>query len=279
MDIKYIDLKFKSNNKEVKVGKGKPFRLLSIEGLSSVQIELSTSQNILNDGSKIRNKRVSFRPMMIECEYNGYDKESQRRFMAGFFNVHNGGTLQVDYMGVKREIPYEIEGYLSNLENLYEPFKFLVHLKCPEPYLLDLTETIEEIVTWKGGLTFPLRLPTRFAMAGEKEVNVYNSGDVEAPATFEIIGPAINPRIQSRETGEFIQINGTLTADDVLTITTGFGNKRVELNGENAFNLIQLPGSTFINLDIGDNVIELKTDDVASNAKLTVSYKNRYIGV
>lgn len=279
MDTNYINLKFISDNKEIEVGKDSPFRLLLIEGLSEIQNEVSKSPNTLSDGSKVRNRRAGTRPLMIECEYTGKDKEERRKYTASFFNVHNGGTLFIDYMGTKRKIDYEIEGYLAPLPNLHMPFKFLVHLNCPNPYLLDIDETVEEIVTWIGGMTFPWSLPNTFATPGEKTLNVYNAGNVETPATYTITGPAINPKIINRDTGEYIQIDKELTADDTVVITTGYGNKRVELNGENAFNYLKLPGSSFMELNVGDNVLEFITDDVSSNASLKIAYRNRYIGV
>lgn len=279
MDTKYINLKFISGNKTLEVGKGKPFRLLNIDGIESGEIVLNTTDNVWGDGTRVRNRRIAFRPIMIECEYTGRNKEEQRRFVAGFFNVHKGGTLQIDYMGAKREIPYEVEGYKSKLENIYTPYRFLVHLYCPEPFLLDIVESSKEIVAWISGISFPLKLPTRFAMAGPRIINVVNNGDIETPVRIEIFGPATNPKITLRETGEFIRIKDTLTADDIVTITTEFGNKRVEKNGQNAFNILDLPDSTFFNLQVGDNVIEFTTEDVSNNANAKISYRNRYLGV
>lgn len=279
MDTKYINLKFISGNKTLEVGKGKPFRLLNIDGIESGEIVLNTTDNVLSDGTRVRNRRIAFRPIMVECEYTGRNKEEQRRFVAGFFNVHKGGTLQIDYMGAKREIPYEVEGYKSKLENIYTPYRFLVHLYCPEPFLLDIVESSKEIATWIGGISFPLKLPTKFSTAGPRIINAVNNGDVETPIKIEIFGPATNPKITLRETGEFIRIKDTLTADDVVVITTEFGNKRVEKNGQNAFNILDLPDSTFFNLQVGDNVIEFTTEDVSDNANAKISYRNRYLGV
>ena len=65
---------------------------------------------------------------------------------------------------------------------------------------------------------------------------------------------------------------------DVLVITTDFGAKRVEINGENVFNWIDL-GSYFWQLQPGDNIIEYSSDDPVEPAAVTISYRNRYVGV
>jgi len=279
LDTKFINLRFESNRKVIEVGRGKPYRLLNIEGIEAGEMELSTADNVLYDGSKIRNRRIKFRPITIECEYTGDDKEAQRRFLAGFFNVHYDGILKIDYAGVKRETLYIVEGFRAKLENIYNPLRFLVHLYCPDPFWLDNFEISEEITTWIGGISFPLKLPTKFSTAGSRIINVVNNGDVETPVKIEIFGPATNPKIALRETGDFIRIKDTLTADDIVTITTEFGNKRVEKNGQNAFNILDLPDSTFFSLQVGDNVIEFTTEDVSNNANAKISYRNRYLGI
>lgn len=279
MDTRFINLKFESNRKILEVGNGKPYRLLRIEGIDSGEYELSISDNILTDGSRVNNRRIKSRPIAIEAEYVGRNSKNERDRIIRFFNIHQGGILTIDLNGITRTIPYEIEGFKSKLDNLYMPLRFLVQLYCPNPFLLGEFEEGKEIVTWIGGMSFPLRLPTRFAMAGPKTINIVNDGDVETPAKIVVYGPATNPKIQKRGTGEYLRIKKKLTSDDVVTITTEFGNKRVELNGENAFNILDLPTSKFFSLDVGDNVIELTTEDVNNNANAKISYRNRYIGV
>ena len=61
-------------------------------------------------------------------------------------------------------------------------------------------------------------------------------------------------------------------------ITTDFGNKRVEINGDNVFHWIDL-NSVFWQLQAGDNIIEYTSDDEVENAKVKISYRNRYLGV
>lgn len=279
MDINFMNLKLASNNRTLEVGRDYPYRLLYIDGIDSADYELNISGNVLADGSRVNTKKVKSRSIVIEAEYVGVDKKEERNKITRFFNIHKGGTLTINNNGTIRSIEYEVESFKTKIENMHMPLKFLVYLYCPNPFLLNESEISKEIITWMGGMTFPLRLPTRFAMAGERIINVINNGDVETPVKLELYGPATRPKITLRETGEFVRIKEILTADDVVTITTGFGNKRVLLNGENAFNIIDLPSSKFFSLGVGDNVVELTTEDVNDNANIKISYRNRYFGV
>lgn len=106
-----------------------------------------------------------------------------------------------------------------------------------------------------------------------------NDGQVGAPVVIRITGACTNPRIENQTTGEFLQFNNlVMDADDVLEIDTGFGQKKILLNGDNAFNKLDYT-STFFNLVTGDNVIEF-TDETGSNeATIHFFYKNLYITI
>ena len=101
---------------------------------------------------------------------------------------------------------------------------------------------------------------------------------------MEIIfkGPAVNPSVINNKTEEFIKVERTLTSDDTLYITTGFGNKKVEIerNGirENAFHYIDID-STFFQLKPGDNMIEYTTENNLDPQSVEIRYRSRYLGV
>ena len=67
-----------------------------------------------------------------------------------------------------------------------------------------------------------------------------------------------------------------------LTVTTHHGNKRVEsyLNGvtKNIFNDLDI-NSTFMWLDVGDNVIRYDSDTMIKQLEVYIFYTNYYLGV
>jgi hypothetical protein len=106
-----------------------------------------------------------------------------------------------------------------------------------------------------------------------------NEGQVEAPVMIRIVGSCINPIIDNKTTGEFIKFkNLTMGALDELIIDTTFGQKKVELNGQNVFNKLDFD-STFFNLSTGDNEIEF-TDETGTNAaSIHFIYRHLYITI
>jgi len=122
-----------------------------------------------------------------------------------------------------------------------------------------------------GGLKFGLSLPTSFSSRGFKR-KANNEGDVETPVLIEFKGPAVNP------TGEYIKIKRDLGEQDVLTLSTEFGQKYVRINGENAFHYIDL-ASTFWQLKPGENILSYSSNNDSINTRVAVRWKNRYLGV
>lgn len=106
-----------------------------------------------------------------------------------------------------------------------------------------------------------------------------NEGQVEAPAIIRITGNCVNPLIENKTTGEFIKFKDlTMNSLDELIIDTTFGQKKVELNGQNVFNKLDF-ASTFFNLQIGDNEIEFTDDTQSNNATIHFIYRNLYITI
>ncbi len=280
--IKFIN----SKGQSVELGNDAPFVLTKIEGTGAVNVDIQSHKSPYQDGETYLGNTLEPRFLSIEIMILADNIDEMARYRHKILQAFNPklgqGKLIYQLGNIKREIKAisELAPVFPDAEDFKETMQpGLIQLYCPNPFWLDEFETSEEIITWIGGIRFPLRLPTGFATAGDKIINVINKGDVETPIKLEIYGPATRPKITKRETGEYLKIKQELTADDVVVITTDFGNKRVELNGENAFNILDLPDSKFFSLDIGDNVIELTTDDITNNANVKISYRNRYIGV
>lgn len=268
---------------KVEIAYSFPYFLQQLLGADGTDADITKVKGVGQDGTSITNVRLADRSLQILGAIKGDTKEEIARYrgkLLQVFNPKTKGWLQYEYGDIKRRIRCQVEKApaFSKQNRSFKYQDFLIDLLCPTPFWLDEIETSEEIVTWIGGMKFPLVLPTAFAMKGPKVKNIINQGDVETPVRIEFAGPATNPRITKRDTGEYIQVNRQLVHGDTLVVTTDFGAKRVEINGQNAFNWIDM-GSTFWSLGVGDNVIEYSSDDPVEPASVSISYRNRYVGV
>lgn len=276
-----IIFNFKRDGQEIKLD-GTEYGILDYEGLEATDYDIRTERNINYSGARIKKKSILPRPVMVEFEYRGRNREEKRQELIAFFSPFRSGVLQVDYQGFKRQIEYEVESLKFKSKNLYEPLTCLLELTCMDPDFRDILQTGEKISTWIRGWKWKFTLPFKMKERGEPQRNIINSGHVETPIEIEFHGPAVNPRIINLTTGEFIRIKRELTSDDTLYINTAFGNKKVEIirNGvrEDAFDYIDLE-SVFFSLQVGDNVIEYNSENGFHPQSVEIYYYNRYIGV
>ena len=146
---------------------------------------------------------------------------------------------------------------------------------CVNPYWLDEKDTIVDIKAVKGGLKFPLILPSKFS-----EVSFYkyidNLGDTDMPVQI------IYTCITNETTGEFIKVNMELNEKEKLVINTEDGKQTVNLitphETKDVYNNIDL-SSTFFSLIVGKNLIKYSSDSEISKDTVSVQYVNRYTGV
>lgn len=264
------------NNKEILLSHTAPFILQNFEFKTGVNVNNSKSMN--QDGATYNSNTLDVSEVTMQITVTSKsidDLKENKRLIYEIFNPKIGEVTLINENKKLDCIVTEIPFFAPQSQR---DEICLISLIAHNPFWQDSEVKSVEIVSWIGGLTFPLRLPTTFALAGEESINVINSGDVDTPMQIEIRGKATKPMIQNTRTGEFIKINRTLIEGDTLIITTEFGKKRVEQNGISVFNYIDID-STFFDLRVGDNIITMTTDDLDDEASVKITYSNRYLGV
>lgn len=182
--------------------------------------------------------------------------------------------------------------YLTK-QNINDPYIALSwdSLSCLNPFWREETETREDIATWIGGFEFPvpdgLELYDGWEIGYRQPsliVNVYNSGDVKSGIRIEFraIGAVTNPVLLNVDTREFIKLNISLVAGDVLTVSTGYGEKAVKLNRggviTDAFRYLDVD-SSYLQIAVGDNLFRYSADANAENLEVSIYHNNLYLGV
>lgn len=282
-----INLRFESNGNKVEVGKGKPFRLLNIEGIETGNNELAISGNVFGDGSKVNNKRITAKPIVIEAEYIGKNKVEEKRKLIRFFNLHNKATLFVKVGSIEKCIDYEVESFHAPIKNVNDPLRFLVYLYCPIPFFRDLTEKKEEVASWQPSFTFPLIIPVEGISMGFREpnliVNVFNGGGVKTGMRirFRALGSLTNPSLFNVNTREYFKVNREMEAGEVITVNTNFKRKKVEIDRNGIVEVFTDwdISSTFLELEVGDNLFRYDADSNIENLEVDIYYNPQFLGV
>lgn len=276
-----------SRGESVSFGNSGVFVLQSIDGTGNVPSEIKSTKSPYQDGSSFVDVQLSDRSIPIVGFINAKSQQDlyqRRRDLSRILNPKLGpGKLM--YTNDLRSYVIDAiseEGAVFG-ERFVHANMFTVNFIANTPYWRDQTQTVKGLRYEAGGMTFPLRLATRFAFAAYRGTFV-NGGDVETPVEIHYKGPAENPIVESETTGEYIKVNYELGFDQTLIISTEFGDKRVEvLNDDgtrtNVFHWIDL-GSTFFQLHPGQNILRYGSDRDSDQqaAEVTVYWHNLYLG-
>ena len=286
--LKYIN----NNNKSIELGNAAPFLVTTIDGLGSPQNEIYTQKSPYQDGVAATHSSLGPRNIVIEgkiIDSNRENRQAYRYKLLSIFNPKLDGKLIIDLGSAQRQIDCIVEQapyFSSKVERNYQDFS--INLIAPNPYWQDINTTKEEIAIWRGLFEFPLELTEEGIELGYREpsliANINNKGDVACgmKIQFKALATVVNPSLFNVNNREYFKINKTMEAGEVITVTTHFQNKRVELNKNgvvsNAFNWIDL-NSTFLQLEPGDNLLRYDADNGIDNLEVSIYYTPQYLGV
>lgn len=268
-----------------------PFVLLSFAEKGKVTVY--NNKGMSQDGATYLGSTIETSDKTLEIAIIAEDEEMLIHYRDRFnkiFNPKLGEGYLVYKDGVKEvkaKCIIDTLPYFSPVNNKIN--KCLLTFTASNPFWMDLIESKTEVALWKGDFCFDLEIPAATGIEiGHREpsliVNVINNGDVECGmrVEFKALASVTNPSITNINTQEFIKINKTIEAGEVITLTTHFGNKKVEsiFGGvsSNAFNYIDI-GSTFLQLATGDNLLRYDADQGIANLEATLYYMPQYLGV
>ena len=135
----YIDFTLECNGMALTFGKSgsgekREFGITKITGLEASELEISTTDNALVDGSSVDGKRIKKRPIHIEATLrDDRNNETNRQRIIKFFNPKYTGKMTIDHSGTKRNIEYELEGWdFVAKSNVFNQLSIVVDLMCPD---------------------------------------------------------------------------------------------------------------------------------------------------
>lgn len=281
-----------ANGDEIQLTNSTPVMLLEMDISNSVNIY--NSKGMLEDGATYLGNTLDIKDISLKFVVIANNQEELIRYKEKINKVFNPklneGTLyhrdnikERKIKGIISKLPYwtDVEKNISEC---------LIDIIASNPYWSDIEETKAEIVLWKGGFHFPLSIPkNEGVIMGVREpsliVNVNNSGDVKTGMIieFKARGSVTNPSLYNVNTREYIKINKNMAAGEIIRVNTNFNNKKIEsvLNGvtTNIFNHIDLGGGdTFLQLDVGDNILRYDADTNLSNLEVSIYFNQKYLG-
>lgn len=268
-----------------------PFLLVDADGLYEFDVNVAKSDNTNLNGSTYYGSKAKTRNIVLTLADWG-DHKDNRASLYNLFRYDIPGTLDYIEDGDKKSIGYVVEKVYIDPE--YDQRRATVSLLCPDPLFQSGTEYIVGISEWQGNFEFLHEFPEDGEELGYK--NNSQTGTIEnnsgisgtgVTITIGVSGTVTNPSVYNIENSQHITLgdsNNTLTlsAGDLVTITTGRGNKHIYLTSGGTtteINEYLTEDSEFIQLLLGTNTIGYTADSGEEYMAIEVRFHYQYAGV
>lgn len=285
-----------SRNESITFGVGSQFHVNVIRdasGHANLSDTIYSTNSMGQHGDTYQGVRIEPREITLNGKIKEGDRSVQlnlRRRLLKILNPELDGTLYYQYGAFRRKIGAKVDGSPSfSHPDLAEVFD--ITFKCLNPFWLEETTRREDIASWIADWYFPtviLRDDPNSMIFGHRQmdviVDVFNDGHVATGMTvqFKALGEVINPYLLNVNTREYIKINYTMIAGDVITVNTDYGSKSITLlrsgTETNIYRYMDVD-STFLQLDIGDNIFRYDADTGITSLECTILYDQKYLGV
>lgn len=261
------------------------YQVVHVDGLNPPEAEIYTNAVAGMDGEKFKSTKLQMRNLVLTIKING-DVEANRLHLYEYFRT--GAWCKIYYSNDSRSV--FIEGYVETIENdLFTISQEMqVSIVCPDPYLKSLMTIYADISKVFGMFEFPFDISAEgIEFAGiepDREVVVINAGEIETGLLITLTASETvqTPIIYNVGTGEFIKLNITMQAGDVILIDTNKGHKTIKkISGAITTNVINSfdSGSSWLQLNTGVNVFTYTATEGAELLKVEMEANLLYEGV
>lgn len=267
-------------------GDSAPYRLLALAGLEPVDVEAVSIKSPNQPGATAVDVIVPPRVVTLSgliqaaTPAAAWDLRTTLARAMSQQPTRLGETYQLGRLRVTVEgrQPLEVDAMVRSNEigrpkGVKSLAPFDIEFLAPYPYWKDIADS-QVLFSAAGGFTFPLGLPDD-QPSNNVQVDVDNTGDVDAPILARLYGDITTARIMNITTGETLEITGNVPATKYLSIRTGFGEKSVEevtiATGErvSVMDRINLAKPDFWVLRPGLNTVKFEADvNVSGRAEL-----------
>lgn len=247
-------------------------------------------------GETVANTSLGMREIKIEgwiVAANEGHMTLLKRKLNSFVNPQEAVTMFYSDYKISFVPDESVKYSVSAAENNEIFCKFQIDGTAPNPLFSDDFETKSAFVETIPSFHFPLvlskSLPDKGIVFGKRMAsliaNVNNKGSVSVgmKIVFKANGTVVNPSLVNVNTQEDFTINKTLVLGEEIEVTTIIGEKSVKGKiGNNDFTnyfMYKALDSSWLQLDVGDNLFRYNAEDGIENLDVFVYFYNQYLEV
>lgn len=291
----------RSDGEEMVMGDGLPWvvNFDGLDGFAKLNLSVSTSKNVLTDGSSLVSKRVEEIDREVKATFVGDGRPAARASAVAFFNPRFRFAMHATVGNRTRWCEGELSGFDCPARSPRLPVEVTFTLTCTDPFWRSENGHSESFTDSRPMFGFPYvckakgtvgrggRRLTYGAPASilvyDGENNIWSDGDV--PCMYRIVmeasGPVTNPVFT--KDGRFVKVVRSFQDGDTLTIDFESAPPRVEVNGQNAIQNCSRDSSfTGMELNPGNNLFDYSCDERDTHRPymgVRLLYNDRYLGI
>ena len=269
-----------------------------LQDFLSLPLSISTSANVLTDGSALVSKRVDECERTASIVYVGPRGRREVRDEAlSFFNPKHSFEVHITHMGVTRWCEGELAEVSCPIREDRRPCECTFTLLCLDPYMRSEDGHEHSFGDATGTFGWPFISVTDAIIPGAKRVpvgfpisvlvydginTIYNAGDVSTTYTVRVEAKGFLRNRTSTRDGRFVKDLIDMEAGQVLVIDFQKTPPTVELDGSNIIGLCSRDSSfTHMAMQTGANLFTFTIDNMENYALADVQilYNDRYTGV
>lgn len=274
-----------SRGERLNLTESKNYDLLRVDGLTPPTAAISTAVVGTMDGEKFNTARLNKRNPVLTIRPHNPVEENRINLYKWFSPKH---SVKLYYSNGQRKV--FTQGYVESVAgSLFDnPQTFQISIICPDAYLYDQTEIIQDASYAEALFEFPFAIDAEGVELSTYDnidtIVVLNDSDTETGVTIRLTasGDVVNPIIYRRDTLESFGLNVSMRAGDVIEIDTRRGRKGVTLYRDggqtNIINHIT-KNVTWFQLLPGDNQFTYTAESGEFSLTATFIYNPRYEGV
>lgn len=261
------------------------YDVLRVDGLTPPTASIATAAVGTMDGEKFNAARLNMRNPVITIRPHNPVEEKRVQLYKWFSPKQ---YIKLYYSNGARDV-YAV-GYVESMTGslFNNPQTFQISIICPDAYLYDQDEIMQDASYTTALFEFPFAIPEEGIEISTYDnvdtVVITNDSDTETGMIIRLTasGDVVNPIIYRRDTLESFGLNASMQAGDVIEIDTRRGSKGVTLyrDGDHT-NIINYISKNVVWFQLlpGDNLFTYTATTGDFSLTAAFIYNPRYEGV
>ena len=259
--------------------------LYDIDGLNPVTATINTTEFATSDGAMFNSSRIGTRNIVLYIKIFP-DIEKNRLNLYSFFKIKSDVTLYFRHDSLNVYITGKVESF--ELDHFSNSQVAQISILCADPYFRSTESQLIEFSNVISLFEFPFSIAEEgieFSRIEKVKTKIINAGEMATGVTIQLYASTdqiLNPVIYNLTNNTYFGLNFDMNQGDLITITTHFNNKKVTLLRDgvetNILYAVQ-DGSTWLQLEPGENELSYSCDEGENNLTVSVEYTELFEGV